>query len=291
MTYQYWIIRYVPDVARGEFVNIGLLAGRDGADWAVRFGSHRGGASATTAHVGRELRAWQDDFSRRIGNHGSPQLDDSGIDTAWMRRIRGRQASSIQFSAPSPVAAQSAVQALDLLFPHLVERAGTTRAQALTRASLRSEVRATLQSRHGLVEGVSLFVQPRATIGKQRATIDLFQRQPASSRLVSVWAFNVAVIDGLEQQLQASNYFFSLLRRHGAHLALGGAKQVSLHREVLATVVFDPPSTGRDAQWRGEVFAAAQEAWDDNGITSVSLQQFRAETEAAPRLVASSGAG
>lgn len=34
--YQYWLIRYVPNAVRGEFVNIGVLVGMDGKDWALR---------------------------------------------------------------------------------------------------------------------------------------------------------------------------------------------------------------------------------------------------------------
>jgi hypothetical protein len=37
MLYNYWVVRYVPNVARGEFTNIGLVVGADGADWTTRF--------------------------------------------------------------------------------------------------------------------------------------------------------------------------------------------------------------------------------------------------------------
>ncbi len=37
MRYVYSLVRFVPDPARGEFVNVGAIAGsEDGAEWQIR---------------------------------------------------------------------------------------------------------------------------------------------------------------------------------------------------------------------------------------------------------------
>ena len=34
--YLYWLVRDVPDVVRGEQVNVAVIVGQDGGDWAIR---------------------------------------------------------------------------------------------------------------------------------------------------------------------------------------------------------------------------------------------------------------
>ncbi|MFV0435676.1 MAG: DUF3037 domain-containing protein [Leucobacter sp.] len=277
MSYQYWIIRYVPNIARGEFTNIGILCGRDGSDWAVRFDTRavrNRGRLGTDLH---ELGPWVSWLKRRIERHGSVEFDGEPVSSGWVGHLRTRQANSVQFSEPNAIDVPSAAEGVALLFPHLVERETVKRQRALSRTSMRAEVRETLQFEFDLALGRDLFVQPKASIGKQRSTFDFMRRDHQTDGLLNVWAFNTADVELLEQQVQASNYFLTRLRDGGADMRLGAERTVTVDSDVPVNVIYDPPTSQREAQWRTDAFEAALEAWNLNDVAVRSLDDFRAE--------------
>lgn len=285
MSYQYWIIRYVPNIARGEFTNIGILCGRDGSDWAVRFDTRavrNRGRLGTDLH---ELRPWVSWFERRIERHSSVAFDGEPVSSGWVGHLRTRQANSVQFSEPNAIDVPSAAEGVALLFPHLVERETVKRQRALSRTSMRAEVRDTLQFEFNLALGRDLFVQPRASIGKQRSTFDFMRRDHQRDGLMNVWAFNTANVELLEQQVQASNYFLTRLRDGGAEMSLGMARTVIVDSDVPVSVIYDPPTSQREAQWRTNAFEAALEAWSLNDVAVRSLDDFRSEPLGTERLL------
>lgn len=285
MSYQYWVIRYVPNLARGEFINIGILCGSDGGDWAVRFDTraiqNRGSLDADL----RELGPWMSWFTRRVERHNSVNFAGEAVSSGWVAHLRGRQANSVQLSDPNPIDVASAEEGVDLLFPHLVERATLRRPRAVSRTTMRAELRETLQVECSLIVGRDLFVQPKAVIGKQRSTFDFLRRDRADV-LVNVWAFNIADVEGLESQVQASNYFITRLRNDGAEMQLGAERRVAVSAAIPVRVVYDPPTSSRDAQRRNDVFEAAREAWQLNRVAVHSLKEFRDEASMIDHLAA-----
>jgi len=163
---------------------------------------------------------------------------------------------------------------VDLLFPHLVERESTRRRRGLTRQSLRADVRDTLLFEGGLTLDHDLFVQPTVRIGKQRGSFDLMRSDSQANALTNVWGFNVASLDVLDREIQSWNYLVSRLRSDGADLQLSNSRTASLSADTPIDVVYDPPTSDREPQWRSEIFDAAQEAWQLNNITPRSLDQF-----------------
>lgn len=274
MSYQYWIIRFVPNVARGEFTNIGLVCGRDGDDWAVRFDPRYVRNHGNLSSDLRELSNWTNWFRRTVEQHSSVKFGEQSVSVGWIAHLRSRQANSVQFSGPAPIEVESARAGVELLFPHLVEREPTRRQRGLTRQSLRTNVRDTLVFEGGLTLDHDLFVQPKVRIGKQRGTFDLLRSDNRANALTNVWAFNVASLDVLDREIQSSNYLVSRLRADGADLQLGTSPTVRLSADALIDVVYDPPTSDREWQWRSDIFEAAQEAWQLNHITPRTLDDF-----------------
>lgn len=275
LAYRYWLVRYVPNVARGEFVNIGILCGRDAGDWAVRFDTrsvHNRGQLGSDLH---ELKPWISWFERRIAEHASPDLTRSCVSEGWIAHLRERQANAIQFSEATPIEIDSAQMGVELLFPHLVERDLARRHTGMTRQKLRSEVRDTLRGDFALVEGTDFFVNPKAHIGKQRGTLDFLRRHTVSDSLLNVWAFNVAKVSVLEQQVQASNYFLMRMRNEGAVVELSPGRSSAVNSDAPMSVIIDPPVVEDERQYRLDVFEAALEAWELCDVTVVSLENFR----------------
>lgn len=278
MDYRYWLIRYVPDIARGEFTNVGILCGRDGGDWAVRFDTRSVRNHGRLSSDLHELRPWMAWFTQRIEHHDSAQFGVDPVSVSWITHLRTRQADSVQFSEPSVVSAESAAAGVALLFPHLVQRDTVPRARTLTRSAMRSAVRGILTNNLGLIPGHDLFTQTSAVIGKQRSTFDFLRRDHQIDALSNVWAFNAGDVERLEQQVQAANYFLTRLRADGAQIRLGAARTINVAGDVPVSVIYDPPTSPRERQWRTDTFEAALEAWNLQGVKARSLDDFRTVT-------------
>lgn len=273
MNYQYWTIRFVPNIARGEFVNIGILCGRDGGDWAVGFDSRYVRNHGNLNSDLRELSSWINWFRRTVERHTSVGFGEQSVSSGWLAHLSSRQANSVQFSPHAPIEVGTARAGVDLLFPHLVERTSTRRRRGLSRQSLRADVRDTLVHEVGLTIGTDLFVQPTVRIGKQRGSFDLLRSDGEAPALTNVWAFNVASLDILDREIQSWNYLVSRFRSDGADLQLTGSRTTTLFAEAPIDVIYDPPTSDRERQWRSDIFDAALEAWELNSIRSRSLDE------------------
>lgn len=284
MTYHYWIIRFVPNVARGEFTNIGLVCGQDGADWAVRFDPRFVRNHGNLSSDLRELSGWIGWFRRAIEDHEAVGFGEQPVSSGWIENLRTRQANSVQFSESAPIAVETAEAGIDLLFPHLVEREPVRHRLSVTRRSLRADVRDTLLYEGHLTEGVDLFVQPQARIGRQRGSFDLLRIDNGTNALTNVWAFNVASLDVLEREIQSWNYLVTRLRDVGAELQPRGSRtaalapapsfSATLPADAPIDVVYDPPTSDRDRDWRTDIFGAAREAWRLNDVTAYTTREF-----------------
>lgn len=277
MNYQYWIIRYVPNVARGEFTNIGIVCGTNGGDWAAHFDtrgvSQHGGLRSDL----RELTSWQRWFQRQIATYHGPSFDGDNLSSGWIEHLRARQANSIQFSEPTPIDVDSASHAIDLLYPLLVERDVQRRGRrGVTRVKMRTGLREAFQYERELVQGRDLFVQPHARVGRQRGVFDLGRDERADTVLTNTWAFNVATLDDLERDVQSWNYLVSRFRDEGGELSFD-AQTRSFQGDERIEVVYDPPTISRDATRRVEIFEAAREAWSLNGIMTAEYEAYVAD--------------
>lgn len=119
MLYQSWVLRFVPDVARGEFTNIGVLVGNDSADWhLLTTDSNRGNQRALTAAPIERLNT-----RVRDANQAADQL--AGVHTTGLlvedvEHMRELFNNILQLSPPTPLIAHSAEEGAELLFNQLV---------------------------------------------------------------------------------------------------------------------------------------------------------------------------
>lgn len=282
MKYQYWIIRFVPNVARGEFTNIGIVCGRDGGDWAAAFdlrSVRRHGNFSSDLH---ELHGWVTWFTRALDAPRSDSRREQAASSGWVEHLRSRQANSIQFAEPSVIDTGAAREGVNLLFPHLVEREHVSRRRGYTRPRLRSEVRDALSFAANLTLGRDLFLNPKIQIGKQRGSFDFLTRGGPEDAVTNVWAFNLATLDVLERDVQSWNYLIGRFRNDGASVSLGSKiKSIQLPSDSPIDVVYDPPASGKETR-RGDIFEAAMEAWEIGEVKARSIDAFLSDTDFAP---------
>jgi hypothetical protein len=276
--YDYWIIRFVPDTARGEFSNIGIVAGADERDWHVAFDTRFTRNHGDYRPDLGELGAWIRWFQRSVLEPEVDSAAERSTSRGWIDHLRTRMVSNVQFSPGLEIDADSALAAVQTLFPRLVEREATRRRSSLNRQRLRAEVRTTLVDELDFTQGLDLFSTPRAAAGRQRTTFDIARIEHADVSdglaLTNVWAFNVATLDSLERDIQSWNYFVTRVRQEGASIEVGVERAVD--NDVRIEAIIDPP--GRESSRLAEledILDAAGEAWSLAGVRVLTLDDFR----------------
>lgn len=130
MRYVFSVVRYVPDPATGEFVNIGAIAGSDETgDWSLRLAGNPKRARAFGPPESlNAVFAFMTEVGNRIDDHalsldadtpGSGPADDE-VSEEWLLELHRRHRYIVQLTPPAPVVADSAEEALSHIFARIV---------------------------------------------------------------------------------------------------------------------------------------------------------------------------
>ncbi|MBS1905484.1 MAG: DUF3037 domain-containing protein [Actinobacteria bacterium] len=284
--YLYWLVRYVPDVARGERVNVAVVVGCDGGDWAIRVAPDLRRASRLGGDASA-LQPWLTRLERTIHDYEHPPLDlfagtdDVSVNRAWLELLSHRFNNVLQISAATPVEALSAQDGADFLFPLLVATPAPVR-RSRTRARLVHDLGQLYERTASLEVGTSLLRRPEALTGRQRGRFDFAVVDDDVDQLSQAFAFDVRNLDTLEQELQSWNFVVSRVRESGASITHGSIQ----HRAaagVPVAVAFQEPSARDDRRW--DIFEAAREAWAALDVTAVPSTELDAIAREARELV------
>lgn len=155
MQHLYSVARVVPDVARGEFINVGIIVGSDESrEWTLR---DIGNLSRTNhlddenllpavmgqlASVGGVLQRFVSSQEMLI-----PAESIEQVDSEWLSRLAYDSANTLQFTMPRPISADSAEEALELLWDELILEPATRRFDFLKKYRAVVEVRQALHAR------------------------------------------------------------------------------------------------------------------------------------------------
>jgi len=124
--YIYSLIRFVPDPARGEFVNVGAIVGsEESSEWQVRQIENPKRARAIDENASLDA-VWS--FIDRVGvdidNFEAAAQSLFGPDVEltedWLWRLHADHQNIVQLSAPVPMVAESADEALESVFDLMV---------------------------------------------------------------------------------------------------------------------------------------------------------------------------
>ncbi|WP_341933446.1 DUF3037 domain-containing protein [Microbacterium sp. LWO14-1.2] len=269
--YLYWLVRYVPDVARGERVNVAVIVGRDGGDWAIRSAPNLRRASRIGGDA-QAIRPWLESLERSVRDYEHPplalfaSLEPQTVSRAWLSLLSHRFNNTLQLSSPAPVEAVSAEDAAGFLYSVLVATPDIS-PRSKTRTRLVQHLSDLYLRTSSLELGESLLRRPRALVGKQRGRFDFAVVDDHVDQLSHAFAFDVKDTDSLEQELQSWNFVVTRLRDSGAIVAAGQEERTA-ESDVPVSVVFqEPPRSADSRTW--DVFDAALEAWRTLGVDAV----------------------
>ncbi|MCM3501095.1 DUF3037 domain-containing protein [Microbacterium sp. P26] len=269
--YHYWLVRYVPDIARGERVNIAVIVGRDSGDWAIRSAPNLKRASRLGGDA-QALRPWLESLERSVRDYEHPPLalfaavNPETVSRAWLSLLSHRFNNILQLSDPVPVDGPSAEEAAEFLYSALVATPDA-RPRSKTRTRLVQNLNDLYLRTGSLALGESLLRRPRAIVGKQRGRFDFAVVDHRVDQLSHAFAFDVKDTELLEQELQSWNFVMTRLRDDGARL-LAGQESHLAQADVPVSVVFQEPPSGADSRAR-DVFDAALDAWATLGVDAV----------------------
>lgn len=278
MRHVYSIIRYVPNVASGERVNLGLIAGSDDSrEWMLstvdsksRTRARQMGGEALpgvleyleqlTAELERYTAAQAGGQSMLLQNFMEERTE------LWLNDLANRQRGAVQFSYPLPVDAGSAEAAINLLWDNLIVEREDRRAPAFkNKHAALGAVRRALRSAG--VDAGKVRTATRLESAKYSTYIDFAVYDEKVAFLTNCWSFEVPNKEDLMADIQSWAWTVRSLRDGGGQLAggNGAGSDHAVPRDVEMSIVYVPPS---DDDGRA-VLQRARSAFDEVQVKKV----------------------
>ena len=265
MTYFFSMLRFVPDPARGEFVNIGAIAGdEDSQDWELRLISNlkRARSIDHAAFLPHALEV-AGEFQDRLATEDLPAPQKGWLTWSELRSLSGEMNNILQLSAPAPIDADSAEGALDVVFDELVLDPAARR----FRFEKKHRAVTAIRQAYRAVAVPDEYVRQHVVVasGAFKSPFDFAIQNGRAVQLVQCWSFQLPNQDELADQVKAWAWTMHELRRHGGELRLNGAA-IDLPQELDVGVVYIPPTDDGDSS----AFEEARAAFDEVGVTQVT---------------------
>jgi len=283
--YIYSLVRCVPDPRTGEFINIGAIAGdAETGDWAVRqVSSERraiklaGPAALETVH-GFLARA--EEAIERQDLLLNDDLDTDYLTEDWLRGLYRDHRNTVQLAAPTPLLANSAEEALDLVFERMIIDPVSQPRGYITKKAVLASLRAAYHS----VDLPPTAVRPRAEVfvgANIHASVDFAVANGVAVQLTQAWSFQRAGIDEVTTQVKAWAYAFRRVRDGDAAHVLAGDEFSTISRDVDLQVVVARPKT-KDQQ---QAFEEASQVFDNLDVNVNDVEATQAVAARAAELM------
>lgn len=249
MRFVYSPLRFVPDPARGEFINVGVIAGSDEAgEWSLRQASDLSRARALDEEgdLLYSVRTFMDHLEREIDSHGE---GEAILDEEWLASLRAEQRGIVQLGPTSVISADEVEAALDFIFPQMVQEAERKRARYTSKGTALARVRQHYRTTFDLHMGEDLFQRTELRTGPYEERMDLAVVNGVPRQLLHSWSFDVADQDRVARQLRAWGWTVERLQKEGGDLEVGeadAARVLAVSKGVDIVIVYVPPGEGRD---------------------------------------------
>ena len=245
--YLYCLVRCVPNPRTGEFVNYGAIVGDPSSgDWSVRQVSNE---QHVRKLADRATRAAAHSFLSAVGEqieqerHLAETAAEPTLSEAWLHTLHHDHRNLVQLTPPTPVVAENAEQALNMIFERMIidpvseVRSQITKTRVLTK--LRDAYRNVHIGRPLLREKPELYVG-----GHVHTLVDFAIGNGRVVQITQGWSFQRTVPEGISTEVKAWGYALGRLRE-GTDEArvIDSHKASGIDRGVDLEVVIAPPIT------------------------------------------------
>lgn len=264
MPYTYTLIRFVPDPARGEFVNIGAIAGdEDSDDWDVRWISNYKRANALDpGGLLAAAKAFSAQLDARVAEADRPRIDSEPPTIAWLTALAHDMNNVVQLSDPAPVVADSAEAALDLVFDRLVVDPARTTYRFQKKHQAQAAARRAYANHSVPREAVK--AHARVTSGAFDFDFDFAVHNGHAVQLVQCWSFQLPNQEELTEQVKAWAWMAHEIRKNGGSLSNNDGVEVPVDLDIAA--IYIPPLDND-----GPAFGEAQSAFEELDVTAAAF--------------------
>lgn len=267
MPFQFSLIRFVPDPGRGEFVNIGAVAGSDEArEWELRLVSNLSRAKALDDR-GVLSKAFEFAASLEDNIAALEHIPDTGqveiISSELLRQRAVDMQNIVQISSPAPVAADSAEAALELVFDQLVLDMARKSFPFEKKHRAQGAARRAYQA-HDIPPNA---IRERASVrsGVFDGSFDFAVHNGRAVQLVQCWSFQLPNQSDLAEQVKAWSWLVHEIRQVGGAL-VGDDHELEVPRELEIFAIAIPPARGMASP----AYVEAQAAFDENHVAELT---------------------
>ena len=281
MTYIYSLLRFVPDPARGEAVNIGALAGDDSTgDWDLRLITNYSRAKQldTDQSLGAALSFLDDVQARLLALDMLPGIGGERMSAELLTRWASEMRNVVQFSDPAPVVASSAAQALDVVFAQLVVE--PARRKFRFAKKYQAVTAAAVAFRQNNVPDEAIAARMTVKSGLFRDSFDFGVHNGKMLQLVKCWSFQLPGQDELAEQVKAWAWLVERLHDQGGS-GITESDNYDIATGTEVAVVYVPPLTDQDAP----SYPEARSAFDQLNVLAVDDRHASEVAERANTLL------
>lgn len=274
--YVYALVRCVPNPRTGEFINMAAIAGRpEAGDWSVRQVSNE---SRVRKLAGAEELQAVHGFLTRVGMEIDKQQllfeEESGepLGEAWLQQLYHDHRNVVQLSAPAPIVADNAEQALNIVFNRQIIDPVSQSRDFVTKRSVLTELR----NAYLRAEIDNALIHPRVEVyagGHVHTPVDFAIANGTTVQLTQGWSFQRGSVDEVSTQVKAWGYALRLLRDGEDARVVGSDERLTtVSRDVDIQVVVASPRTRE----QGAVFEEAQQVFTELGVSVHELDDVDA---------------
>jgi hypothetical protein len=290
MRYVYSVVRFVPDPARGEAVNLAIVVGSDeSSEWELRRVDSlkraralddRGilpGVVATIERLARDI----DEYVVAIDDDRTPA---SQLSEGWLQSMALHCRNAVQFSEPVPLLAETLEIAIDmaadefLLPPAAV--ASLAESPSLRKHAALAAARRAFRSQ-GLYKGEHYAERVEVVAGAHgREAFDFVVYDGRALQLVQAWSFRTASQEDLSRRVRAWAWALEGLRKGGGS-ARADSRELVVAPDIAVSTLYVPPvATDPHPAWD-----EADTAFRELDVTAIPIDDASRLAIDAARLV------
>lgn len=292
MRHIYSLIRFVPDPARGEFINVAAVAGsEESSEWGIRQISNAKRARAIGQHdtLSALQAVWYfiDSIGAIIDNHQDSleALFPSEIEPSeeWLEALYRNHRNIVQLSQPTPIHADNVEDALDRIFQHAIldptpqHRRRRWKNEVL--AATRQAYRRHSISRSELYERVVLSTEHHDD------RFDFAVMNGKTLQLVRSWSFRDMEAQRLSSQIKSWGWTVKSTRDSGGYVEIRDGRCCDVNADVDIEVICIPPDPDQDRS----VYEEGKSVFKALDVRPVALKQVDDVAGRAHQLLVAAG--
>ena len=292
MKHIYSLIRFVPDPARGEFINVGAIAGsEESSEWGIRQISNARRARAIgqrdTLSALQAVWYFFDSIGGIIDNHQDSleALFPSEIEPSegWLEALYRDHRNIVQLSQPTPILADNVEDALDRIFQHAI----LDPAPQHRRGRWKNEVLAATRQayRRHSIGASELYERVLLSTEHHDDRFDFAVMNGTTLQLVRSWSFRDMEAQRLSSQIKSWGWTVRSTRDSGGHIEIRDGQIFDVNADVDIEVICIPPDPDQDIS----VYEEGKSVFKALNVRPVLLGQVDAVAERAHQLLVDSG--